>query len=114
MKYFFVLTAFSVLVFACSPKLAPSAATPKVTYLADIAPLLEKSCTPCHFPAQNGKKAPLDSYEQVEKYYNASIKRVQLPTDDEEFMPFKLKKPALTPEEIQLLQNWAAGGFQKE
>lgn len=115
-----LLLCLAFVAFACSPKTAPTAtekpapAVPKVTYAADISPLLQAKCTPCHYPAQNGKKEPLDSREAAQKHINDIIARVELPQDDVKFMPFKLKKPALTPDEINLLKNWARGGFVNE
>ncbi len=120
MKHLFaLLLCLAFVAVACSPKTAPTSAeksapaVPKVTYAADISPLLLGKCTPCHYPAQNGKKEALDTYEAAQKHINDIIARVELPQDDAKFMPFKMKKPALTPDEIALLKNWARGGFAK-
>src|SRR5688572_31638954 len=34
---------------------------PAVTYTADVAPIIQDRCTPCHFP-ETGKKKFLDTY----------------------------------------------------
>jgi len=114
-----LLISLALIAFSCSPKTAPTAskpapAVPKVTYAADISPILLGKCAPCHFPAQQGKKEPLDTHAAVQKHINDIIARVELPQDDVKFMPFKMKKPALTPDEIALLKNWARGGFVSE
>jgi hypothetical protein len=119
MKHLLTLLISMVFVgFACSPKTAPTAsqktAVPKVTYAADISPLLLGKCAPCHYPSQQGKKAPLDNYAAVQSNINDIIMRVELPQTDDKFMPFRLKKPALTADEIALLKNWARGGFVQE
>jgi hypothetical protein len=117
MKKLYFLFALIILVFACSPKTTAPArqdmtkAVPKVSYDTEVSALLLKSCAPCHYPAQDGKKKPFDSYEAAKNNITDIIARVELPQDDPKFMPFKLKKPALTAEEIALLKNWAKGGY---
>ncbi|MEQ1744405.1 MAG: hypothetical protein ABMA02_03195 [Saprospiraceae bacterium] len=112
-----LLLALAFTAFACSPKTAPTAsqkpapAVPKVSYAAEVSTLIQAKCAPCHFPSQQGKKEPLDSQAALQKNINDVIARVELPQDDPKFMPFKLKKPALTAAEIALLKNWAKGGF---
>ena len=76
-----------------------------VTYTQNIAPLLERSCTPCHFPEQ-GKKKMLNTFDAVKENITEMLMRVQLPVSDEKYMPFKSKKPALTNEEIDVLKMW--------
>ena len=83
---------------------------PDVSYVADVSPIMTKSCTPCHFPP-DGKKEALDSYESVKANIDYILSRVQLPESDMRFMPFKNKKPSLTKEEIDVLKRWAGKGF---
>jgi hypothetical protein len=114
-KPFLALAAILIFV-ACSKKTAPVASVepytgPAVSYLADVAPLLERSCSPCHYPAKDGKKVPLDNIASVKKELSDMLQLVQLPQTDEHFMPFKQKKQPLSMEEIELLKNWARGGF---
>ncbi|HAE12920.1 MAG: hypothetical protein H6548_11575 [Chitinophagales bacterium] len=82
---------------------------PTVSYSRDLAPIMEAKCTPCHFP-ETGKKKLLNTYAAVSESSDYILFRIQLPEDDPEFMPFKGKKPALTPEEVQLFVQWAAEG----
>ena len=76
-----------------------------VTYTKNIAPLLERSCTPCHFPEQ-GKKKMLNTFEAVKENIDDILRRVQLTETDKDYMPFKSKKPALSVDEIDLLKTW--------
>ena len=83
-----------------------------VTYTADIAPLMSLKCTPCHFP-EKGKKKFLDTYSAVQNNIEDIVNRVELPMEDEKFMPFKSKKEPLTEAEIQLLKDWIAQDMPK-
>ena len=76
-----------------------------VSYTQNIAPLLERSCTPCHFP-EKGKKKMLNTFDTVKENIDDILTRVQLPVTNEDYMPFKSKKPALTIDEINLLKTW--------
>lgn len=113
-----VLVSVVLFTVACSKKTAPVTTTkadeytgPKVSYLTDVAPLMARSCAPCHYPAQEGKKAPLDNYASVKDELVEVLERVQMQPGDLKYMPFKQKKQALSAEEIELLKNWARGGF---
>jgi len=76
-----------------------------VTYQKDIAPLIKKSCSPCHFP-ETGKKEPLDTYDATKDYADDILERVQLPKETKKFMPFKSKKEPWSAEEIKLFKTW--------
>lgn len=112
-----VLSGVLFFVAACSQKTAPAAKVeepytgPKVTYNEHIAPIMERSCSPCHYPAQDGNKQALDTYTAVKDEYKDVVYRVQLPQDHFRHMPFKNKKPSFSAEEIEMLKNWARGGF---
>lgn len=80
-----------------------------VTYTANIAPIMEMKCTPCHYP-EKGKKKLLDTYTATRNNAVDILKRVEMPATEEGFMPFKSKKEPLTAEEIQLLKDWIAQG----
>lgn len=82
------------------------------TYSKDIAPILQTSCTPCHFPPE-GKKEALNSYETVKDNISEIIKSVKLPQDNKKFMPFKSKKPSLTESQIVILETWQKQGLLK-
>lgn len=111
------LSGVLVFVAACSQKTAPAPKAeepytgPKITYNEHIAPIMERSCAPCHYPTQDGNKEALDTYTAVKGEYEDVLYRVQLPKDHFRHMPFKGKKPSFTAEEIEMLKNWGRGGF---
>ena len=75
------------------------------SYKKNIAPIMQTSCTPCHFPP-DGRKEPLNDYETVKENISDIIKRVKLPKDDIKYMPFKSKKPDLNDSLIAVLVSW--------
>lgn len=108
-----VLTAGSFLFQQCSSsKKTTTPAAESLSYEKDIAGIIKTSCSPCHFPP-DGRKEPLDSYEAVSKNINAVIERVKLPQTDMRFMPFKMKKPALSDSAISVLEKWKEQGMVK-
>jgi len=84
---------------------ANSSTETQVSYEADILPLMQRSCTPCHFP-ENGKKIMLNTLQTTRVNIDDIMARIQLPSDNDKFMPFKSKKPALTQEEIAIFKKW--------
>ncbi len=114
------LILFSTILFvswsaACSRKTAPAAKAeydgPMISYARQISPIIERSCSPCHYPDKGGKVASLDNYSSLKNKIHEVVSRVELPEDDEAFMPFKHKKEPLSDEEIEMLKNWSRGGF---
>jgi hypothetical protein len=81
-----------------------------VSFESDLLPIMKRSCTPCHFP-ERGKVKMLNTYEATAESINYILYRVELPTDDEEYMPFKSKRQALSAEEIQLFKDWKSQGM---
>jgi uncharacterized membrane protein len=112
----FILTACACVLQFCKPAQSTTASVPEapsvplVSYEKDIKPLMVGKCTPCHFP-ETGKKKMLDTYAAVKTDVNEIIRRVKLNPEEAAFMPFKSKKPQLTPDEIQLLDNWLKQGM---
>lgn len=76
-----------------------------VTYSNDVMPIMQASCTPCHFPP-GGNKKPLNTYDAVKTNIGDIIARVKLPPSDNHFMPWKSKKPALSDSLINVLEEW--------
>lgn len=118
LSQFGLATIFLVgIITACSKKTTPTTTKPyqgpEISYASDVAPIIKRSCAPCHFPDQKGKKDPLDNYKRMKNEIMAVIGRVELDQSDIKFMPYKMKKPALSDEEIKLLKNWAQGGFSE-
>ena len=83
-----------------------------ISYEIDIKPMMLKNCTPCHFP-ELGKKKMLDTYEATKNNIDEILKRVQLPKDSAEFMPFKSKREPWTIEEINRMKDWVKTGMSK-
>jgi hypothetical protein len=113
-KIVFIVGTLSAVVFLQNCKSAKKAYVAPVTYTytKEIAPIMQNSCTPCHFPPE-GKKEALNSYETVKTNIVDIIERVKLPKDNHDFMPFKSKKPALNDSEIAVLETWQKEGMPK-
>jgi hypothetical protein len=106
---------FCTAIFAmlCLQNCSSSKKTSKVaaiSYATQVAPIMQASCAPCHFPP-DGKKQALNNYETVKSHVAEVIARVKLPQADPKFMPFKNKKPAFTEAEVALLENWVKQGM---
>jgi uncharacterized membrane protein len=87
----------------------PAAAkAPAVTYTANVQTLIQAKCTPCHIPANGGRKKAFDNYDSTKKYVDDIVRRVQLEPAVRGFMPFK--NPPLAAEEIALLKKWQEDG----
>lgn len=115
-RVFIALFLLSFLTFACTPKTATKMDVPSdvpvVTY-AEISPILLRSCSPCHYPDQDGQVLALDNYTQVKKHLSKMLRRVELPQDHPKFMPYELQQEALSVDEITRLKNWAQGGYRQ-
>lgn len=81
-----------------------------ITYTADVAPILQARCTPCHFPPE-GRKEALNSFAAVKEHISEMITRVKLDPSDPHFMPWKSKKPPLSDSLINVLVQWQAKGM---
>lgn len=115
MKQLFIVAVLigSAISFSCTKKASPgktdnTAKVPAITYAGNIKALIQAKCTPCHIPADGGKKAAYDTYANVKNDINSILIRVQLAPTERGFMPFK--RSPLTAEEINLLKNWKEAG----
>ncbi|MBC7845065.1 MAG: hypothetical protein H7Y10_01070 [Flavobacterium sp.] len=103
---FLVVVLFSVVFLQnCKSSKSNYVAPKTISYKKDITPILQTSCTPCHFPPE-GKKEALDSYATVSSHITEIIARVKLPKEDRKFMPYKSKKPALNDSLVNVLVTW--------
>ncbi|MEI6052375.1 MAG: c-type cytochrome domain-containing protein [Opitutaceae bacterium] len=93
-------------------------------FTTKIAPILEKNCVPCHKPSKHKANLRMDAYAllmaggdsgppivagSLEK--SDLYRRINLPTDDEDFMPND-GKPALSAADIKLIADWITVGAQ--
>jgi len=104
----FVIAAAIVLPFCKTSKKASSAA--KVTYDANIQPLVMNNCSPCHFPPK-GNKRPLDNYDSVKVQIAEIVSRIQRTPGEKGFMPFKHDK--LADSTINVFVKWKNDGTPK-
>ena len=102
-----LLTAPFVLQF-CSSSKNVAKATPKLTYSANVQPILVANCSPCHFPPKGNKKA-FDNYTAVKVNIDSLIERVSRNPTDKGFMPFKHSK--LADSTINVLVQWKKDGM---
>ena len=104
--FFTVLIAVVFTLQYCTPsKKAAKSEDATISYANDIKPIMERSCTPCHFP-EKGRVEMLDTYEKTKSHVNEIIKRVELPKDERGFMPYMSKKTPLSKAEINLFKTW--------
>jgi len=83
----------------------------KVTFVADVKPLLTASSSPCHMPAgPNPNK--WDDYTMTKNKINAILDRVQRETTAAGFMPKGGAK--LSADKIALLNKWVADGLMEK
>lgn len=80
---------------------------PKVTFVADIKPLLTASCTPCHMPG-GANPNKWDDYTSVKNKISVILDRVQREPTAAGFMPKGGTK--LSAANIALLNKWVADG----
>jgi hypothetical protein len=91
-------------------------------YPVHVYPILSRSCLSCHRPEKHKGGLRMDSYALLMQGGDDGpavvpgnpkgsdlLRRVKLPPSDDDYMPSDGEKP-LTPEEIQTLERWIAGG----
>ena len=100
-----ILALVSLVAFQYCSSSKKAAKTPPVSFETEVLPIMQASCTPCHFPP-DGKKVPLNNADSLKVHIASVIARVKLPKEDPKYMPFKSKKPALTEPQIALLELW--------
>lgn len=90
-------------------------------FASRVEPILSDKCVQCHGPEKHKAKLRLDSYDLVllggkdgpvvklgDLKQSEMIRRVNLPSNDDDFMPAD-GKPPLTRAEIKILELWVAG-----
>src|SRR4051812_5822173 len=86
-----VVTTFA-LQYCSSTKKTAKAQVPKLTYTANVQPLIAANCTPCHIPAKGGRMKAYDNYTAVSMGIDSLISRVNRNPGEKGFMPFKHPK----------------------
>jgi hypothetical protein len=104
---FAIITTAGLLQF-CTPSKKAQKQTAKVTYTANVQPVIAANCSPCHIPPK-GNKEPLDNYEGAKKNIDECIRRIQLNPGERGFMPFK--HPKLPDSTIQVFVQWKNDGL---
>lgn len=106
-----MLVLGAVMVFTyCSSSRKTAAASAKVNYQANIMPVVQANCAPCHFPDKGGRKKPLDNYASVSSQIDDILRRIQLAPGTRGFMPDR-KPNKLTDAEINAFVQWKADGL---
>lgn len=80
----------------------------KLTYTANVQPLVMANCTPCHFPPKGNKK-PYDTYASVAGDIDPILERIQKNPGERGFMPFK--HPKLSDSTINVFVQWKKDGL---
>lgn len=88
---------------AAAPKAAP------LTFEANVTPIIQASCAPCHVPSKGGNKEALDSYANAKKDIDDIIRRIELAPDARGFMP--MRHPKLSDADIAVFKQWKADGL---
>lgn len=91
-------------------------------YTARVAPILDRNCVVCHGPEKDKAGLRLDSFERILRGAESGevvkpgdvkgselVRRIRLPRDEEEAMPSD-GKPALSADEIKVIELWIAAG----
>lgn len=95
----------------CNPaKKATASAPAKLTYEANLMTVVANNCSPCHIPANGGKKKAYDNYTSVKTDIDEIIRRIELNPADKGFMPFK-KTAKLSDSTITVFKQWKADGL---
>jgi len=100
----------------------PTAATPDSFFTVRVEPVFAQNCVGCHGPSRQKGNLRLDSYEGVlrggkngpivkagDLIHSELFQRVSLATGSEKIMPPQ-GKPALSADQIKLLELWISAG----
>jgi len=110
-KAFIALTGAGIIIFAaCTPKASPAKIV-LTTYAADVLPLIQAKCTPCHLPSKGGFKANFETFAGALKYGADMVTRIERNPGERGFMPMKNAK--LSAEEIAVFKKWVSDGLKE-
>jgi hypothetical protein len=111
MKKIFIcvlILSAGVLQFCSSSKKAQAVPEPKLTYEANIQPIITGNCSPCHIPPRGNKKA-YNTYLPVKTDIDSILSRIQRSPAEKGFMPFKHAK--LPDSTIMAFVKWKSDGL---
>jgi hypothetical protein len=97
-----------LLVFQYCSTAKKAQAVPLVTYQANVMPVIQANCAPCHI-GPGGKQAALNNYTTAKMAIDDVISRIQKNPTDRGFMPFK--HPKLPDSTIQVFVRWKTDGL---
>lgn len=122
-KTFVAITFFAVLLFAaCAKKTSPAKTTSDVkttveppkakatSYVADVMPLIQMKCAPCHLPSKGGNKANFENYASAQKFAAEIVVRIEKNPGERGFMPFR-GTTKLSADEIAVFKKWVSDGM---
>ena len=92
----------------CSSTKKAQVSAPKITYAANVEPLITMHCSPCHIPPK-GNKEPLNTYATAKAHVDESIVRMNKNSDEKGFMPFK--HPKLSDSTVNVFVQWKTDGL---
>ena len=95
----------------CSSSKKAAGSKQTISYAQHIQPIVSVQCSPCHFPSRDGKKASLETYDDVSMQINDIIRRIELYPGTKGYMP--MKKARLSDSTIGLFKTWKDEGMGK-
>lgn len=98
-----ILCLAFILQFCTGTKKSTSKGPAKITYVANIEPIMVNSCSPCHIPPQGNKK-PYNTYTTVKADIDEILSRIQKNPGEKGFMP--QRHPKLSDSTINLFVQW--------
>jgi hypothetical protein len=101
-----VLLMLLVFQYCSTAKKAQTA--PMVTYQANVQPVIQANCAPCHI-GPGGKQSALNNYSTAKMAIDDIVSRIQKNPTDRGFMPFK--HPKLPDSTIQVFVRWKNDGL---
>jgi membrane-bound lytic murein transglycosylase B len=105
-----LLAAVLMFQFCSSSKKAASKEV-AVTYDANVKPVIQSSCAPCHI-AGKGNKKPLDNFADASSVADDIIARIQKSPEERGFMPFKHAR--LSDADIAVFVGWKKTGLKEK
>lgn len=104
------LLSMSFLLVYCNPSKKAAKTVVKTSYATDISALVVSNCSPCHIPANGGKKKPYDNYANVKTDIDEIIRRIELNPGEKGFMPMR-KTTRLSDSVIAVFKKWKVDGL---